>query len=195
MSKRSRRDVVKLAAAGGVGGLLFGGGRPAQATETQPFISHARTATLLSKTLTVTNPRVDKSGRSYHTLHKIELPDLRIGDVLIVGAEAEVTSELEFAVAIASFVSLGKSSDNANEAFSRGRYVCYPSGSNLINKTHHHLFFSRAGSLQIDERTVGLDTLFFVAYAGSDARRPGDKVKVQERCGHLCVTVLRVAAG
>jgi hypothetical protein len=194
MSKRTRRDVVKLAAAGGVAGLVFGGGQTAQATDRSPFITHARTATLLSKTLTVTNPKVDKGGRSYHVLHKLEFPELRLGDVLIVGAEAEVTSELDFAVAIASFVSLGASTDKAEEAFERGRYVCYPSGSNLINKTHHHLFFSRAGSIQIDEKTFGLNTVFFVAYAGSDARRPGDKVKVQERCGHLCVTLLRSGA-
>jgi hypothetical protein len=190
-TNRSRRELVKLAAAGGAGALL-GGASPVQAAEKLPMITHYRSATLLSKSNLVTYPKIDRPERSYHILYKVELPVLQEGDIVQVGAEVEVTSENKYAVGIASFVSLGKPTDiDGDMAYRRGRFVCYAAGSNLISNVHHHLFFTRVGSLEIDKITAGLSTVFFVSYSASDARKPGDEVRVMDKSGHLSVTLIR----
>jgi hypothetical protein len=189
-TKRTRREVVSLAAASGVAGMLLGAS-PARAATPAATFQHFRSNELHSKTMKVTNPKLDKPGRSYHILHKVETPELRVGDVLIVCAECEITSELDFAIAIASFVAVAKSTDTAETPVTSLRYICFPAGSNIINNVHHHLFFTRTGSIQITEKLAGLNAVNFMGYAASDARKAGDKVQVMDRYGHLSVTLLR----
>lgn len=182
----NRRDLIKLAAAG------FAGAATAPAARAHPdgapAVQFFRSDKLLSPSMKVVYPKLDK-GRSYHLLHKVKLPELRIGDILTATAEAEITGEHPYAIGIASFVALADFRDDPDQAYARGRHICHPAGSNLIDKEHHHLMVTRAGSIEVTKQMAGLNAVFFIGYAASDARKVGDKVTVMDSYGHLSVVL------
>jgi len=127
---------------------------------------------------------------SYHLLFSVPVGRLSAGDVLLASAEFEITSSYSFAIGIGSFVILVKRNQSIVDAIYDGKYVCAPLGENIIDVIQHHLLTTRAGGFQASvEEEGGEYVVYFVGYAQSDARRPGDKVVVEPN-GQLSVTLL-----
>jgi hypothetical protein len=201
MTKRNRRDIAKWATVSDVVGLVLGSQDKAQSQLKLSKFDQFRSVELRTKCLQVTDPdrALDKQkfpphGYSFEILYQVTVGELRKGDILIVAAESEMTSEHKYALKVGSFVTLGKENHTPNELYASGKHVCFPAGSDMTNILHHQSF-ARAGSLKIDDANAGfnLNTIFFLGYADSTGCAPDfrDFVTVEDGYGHLSVIHIR----
>lgn len=124
-------------------------------------------------------------------LYSLKLPEIKVGDIISITSEYEVTSEKKYEVMIASTVSLGSSFDDV-----RGKWIDEGHGYNITLKMHHGDAFHVRQYKFIEDVPEGAYLNTVVWSASALAR--GDRnpyIQVEKGYGHLDALIFRANCG